>query len=466
MIASRITIIRMRPVLLLALISSIYLIPFSVFSQELITNGGFEETRGEIKEKNPLSSIKGWNNATGVRSDVICKTECNSQISFPGISEGIEPNNGNYSASFSPFSLLNSFYRSYLENELAYELKKNTGYNLSFDIMLHPRSKYALKGIGVLATSRPFEISAKDENIVIENAAANYSIDLGKPGVWVKYSVYFEAEGGEEYITIGNFEEGTFTQYDDVTELVNSDFPIIPAAVYIIDNVSLSEGSKPLAFGKMDGSNLAQNNATKSFIENQATEKLNSNKKKTLEKKELSFKEVDKKAEEQLSAGYEKPASSNRTPENAERINIQNTYQPSTPIAKPERKPVNYRKPGNPEIVNSNMSQSVMADPNTVVYQEYSTQLNDNQYDQVDEILQKFKESKAEQLKLIARTSYNEDAASYTNRILKSLSSNRLRQIKRYILLKGISESKIKTIEEPFNPQKLQGGSPTVSFEF
>jgi len=124
--------------------------------------------------------------------------------------------------------------REYIQVELLQPLKANNTYAVSFYVSLADEySTCASNGLGAafsdspISSSVPFGLINYDAQLV-ENVVITDSIN------WKQINGYYKANGGERFITIGNF------QTDSETELIcGADVSDVKIAFYYIDEVSL-----------------------------------------------------------------------------------------------------------------------------------------------------------------------------------------------------------------------------------
>ncbi|GAB4404577.1 MAG: hypothetical protein OHK0053_30150 [Microscillaceae bacterium] len=93
------------------------------------------------------------------------------------------------------------YYREFLQCRLSEPLEANRFYRVAMQVALAPRSNYTGAQIGLLLTDFPI--------VILENEAFVPKIKLdstlSSPGQWVELSGNYQARGGEQYLTIGNF---------------------------------------------------------------------------------------------------------------------------------------------------------------------------------------------------------------------------------------------------------------------
>ncbi len=144
-------------------------------------------------------------------------------------------------------------YREYLQTELRSPLVSGKRYRVSFWVSLADKSPQAVSTIGALFTRTRVEdstwgIMMEREGIDYDGGAAQYiatyhepqvqhptEVLLGNSREWVEVCGEFVAEGGECFLTIGNFME--FNQ-SGIGATENSQTPL-PGAYYYIDDVSV-----------------------------------------------------------------------------------------------------------------------------------------------------------------------------------------------------------------------------------
>lgn len=145
-------------------------------------------------------------------------------------------------------------YREYLQSELKQPLKKGHRYRVGFWASLAEKSPHAVSSLGALLTRDRIEDTASwgillDREVISTDDGQQQTIAYRyKPQVvnhpdsvmddtkrWFHISGDFIAEGGERFITIGNF--NSFNQSHVVS--VDNANAILQGAYYYIDDVSL-----------------------------------------------------------------------------------------------------------------------------------------------------------------------------------------------------------------------------------
>jgi hypothetical protein len=127
-------------------------------------------------------------------------------------------------------------YREYLEIELANPMIADSGYCVEFYVSLAEISKHAIGNIGAYFSADslldPSYGKAIDYvNPQVENPSANYLSDKTN---WMLVSGSFIAQGGERFMTIGNFHKPVNTDSQPVAG------GVVDMAYYYIDDVSVT----------------------------------------------------------------------------------------------------------------------------------------------------------------------------------------------------------------------------------
>lgn len=217
----------------------------STFGQQgenLVPNGSFEATDGKVKKLGGIGSAAGWTSPTGVRADLFAPGK-NPEISTPENVYGKEEaKEGTNYAGISNFSYGGKEDRSYVMTKLDAPLKKGMRYCVKFYVSLSEASKYASNNIGANFSKKPF---ATDEKITIKDVAhvlhiENSNSNINKTFGWEQVCGTFTAEGGEKYITIGNFYGDGETNKESNKKSKEVKVDLFVGAYYYLDDVSVT----------------------------------------------------------------------------------------------------------------------------------------------------------------------------------------------------------------------------------
>jgi len=218
-------------------------VPFIGLGQmgdNLVPNGSFESINKEPKKLGNIESALGWYSPTGSRADLFVDTKKNPVIATPTNQYGTEnPKEGGNYAGIVAFSHNNKVPRSYVSNKLEIPLKKGERYCVQFYISLAEASAYASNQVGVHFSQKAFASEAKDNLLVKTSIVDAENRVFAALFGWDKICGIYLAEGGEKYITIGNFSSNEHTKNAKVKKDSKSKIAPIAAAYYYVDDVSV-----------------------------------------------------------------------------------------------------------------------------------------------------------------------------------------------------------------------------------
>ena len=232
----------MKKLLFILLITRYSLLTTVLKAQNLVPNPSFEFytqcpwTMGQLNLAFPWQNP---NNRTPDFFNTCCSTSAGSSI--PNNAWGSE--NAHTGIGYSGGC---SFYktglgREYIQVQLNDSLQKNTTYCVEFYVSLAEVSDYAVNNLGAFLSSYP--ISSSTDLILctpqIVNSSANPLINKNS---WTKISGSFITSGGEQYITIGNFND------DSASDTVRVDSSGYSGGMtyYYIDDISVYDCSAPV----------------------------------------------------------------------------------------------------------------------------------------------------------------------------------------------------------------------------
>jgi outer membrane protein OmpA-like peptidoglycan-associated protein len=218
----------------------------------LVNNGSFEN----LKDKKPkklggISTVDGWFSPTGVKADTYrddTNTPADSKgrpligapISTFGQEDAYE---GKCYVGISTYlTSKKQNERSYITGELNTKLTKNKTYCIEFWVSLAEGSKFSSNNIGAaFDQKRPDE--GKEKQLVKRNADVLHPENkvFNSANGWFKVCGTYVAKGGEQYITIGNFESNAKTANEPFKQPKQSKATAVQSAYYYIDNVIVRE---------------------------------------------------------------------------------------------------------------------------------------------------------------------------------------------------------------------------------
>jgi outer membrane protein OmpA-like peptidoglycan-associated protein len=240
----------------LSSVALVGLVSFSnpVWGQEsnvnLVKNGSFETPSkgGKLPKKlGGINFCEFWNSPTGVKADFYSSDvkDVETGISVPQSKYGKEePTYGkNYAGIHVYLTGKKQQERSYLTGELSTPLKKKKLYCVEYYVSLAEGSKYATNNIGAKFDKK---VEFKPDKIPFPGVADilhpdNESKIFNSANGWHKICGTYEAKGGEQFITIGNFAANNKTKNEPFKKSKNAKATALQSAYYFIDNVSVRD---------------------------------------------------------------------------------------------------------------------------------------------------------------------------------------------------------------------------------
>ncbi|MDB4091214.1 OmpA family protein [Crocinitomicaceae bacterium] len=235
------------------LILSITLGMLSVFTfaqddaQNLVPNGSFESVEKKPKRLGKIESATGWVSPTGSRADLFVSSKM-PEIDVPLNIYGKEvAKEGENYAGIVAYSYGDKLKRSYLMIKLESPLKKGMRYCVKYNASLSEASKYASNNVGAKLSKKAFGTDSK-LSIIEDASILHFNNDnkiFSARYNWTEVCGMFRSEGGEKFITIGNFSSNDDTKSERMKKDTKVKVAQIVAAYYYIDDVSvklLAEG--------------------------------------------------------------------------------------------------------------------------------------------------------------------------------------------------------------------------------
>ena len=225
-------------------------------SSNLVFNPSFEDyvdCPKKIESKGVLTVVEGWYQPTAGSADYYnrCATR---ECGVPQNKLGYQmPHSGN---GYCGIYCSKNEYREYLQTELREPLKAGVRYRVSFHVCLSENSTVAVSSIGALFTPDRIADTAKSilmrkssrsiGSLVNQVISTPYSPQvvsdriLADTAEWMEIGGEFTAEGGELFLTIGNFFDvahSGIAEYDWLTQMLTGSY-------YYIDDVSVIQVSE------------------------------------------------------------------------------------------------------------------------------------------------------------------------------------------------------------------------------
>jgi outer membrane protein OmpA-like peptidoglycan-associated protein len=230
----------------LSILFGILFIGLNLTAQEnLVPNPSFEEVEGKIKEGGLIEMAYPWKSVTMNPVDLYSAKAKNEEYSVPENKYGSETaNTGSNYAGVSFFGYAGRMPRTYLGVPLNKELESGKKYCMKFHVNMSDYSKYAVNNIAMYV-SKDEMTEKKDGNLILVpqvKSMKNNADDYKKQYVWTAICGIYEAEGGEKFISIGNFD--TDAQTEQLKIKLSKEFMgkrQVNNGYYFVDDVSVIE---------------------------------------------------------------------------------------------------------------------------------------------------------------------------------------------------------------------------------
>ncbi|MEN9442527.1 MAG: hypothetical protein RLZ33_2604 [Bacteroidota bacterium] len=206
------------------------------FGQNLVPNPSFEEFDYCPTGTNDPQAVATWFNPTMASPDYYNACASNGggvPVNDWGYQEAQEGNGYLGIATYGQ-TINASNYREYLEVELLEQLVAGKTYYWCMYVSLLDSVDYASNNIGITLTNNQISDLGSEEMLISQIYWNSTEIIIDNIN-WTKLSGSFVANGGENFLTIGNFYSQLNTSYQQIdTNSIGGEF-----AYYYIDNVYL-----------------------------------------------------------------------------------------------------------------------------------------------------------------------------------------------------------------------------------
>lgn len=205
-----------------------------------VKNGSFEDIgTKKLKKDKCIEYAVGWTPATKDKADLYSKKNSDNLTGADGNQYGKEkPEFGENYAGIIAYSPGDKTPRTYITTELIAPMKKDQEYCVRFRVSLADNSKYAVNNIGANLFKKSIATDERKNLITETHIQHSQNKVYGATFGWETVCSIFKADGGEQFLTIGNFGLTKDTKNEKVTKPkgVTSQQPI---AYYYIDMVEV-----------------------------------------------------------------------------------------------------------------------------------------------------------------------------------------------------------------------------------
>lgn len=214
----------------------------NAFAQDMdniVDNPSFERTEGRIKREGAIAVAVGWMSPTTAAADLF-SASVKDGFGTPNNTMGIEePQDGQNYAGIRAFSYNDKEARNYISSKLKVTMTADQKYCVKFYVNLAEASKYASNNIGVSFSKKQYNIS--EPKSIMTNPSLMHKDNPVFSGLfgWDEVCGVYKAEGGEKFITIGNFLANGSTENARLKKAPDFTGASVVSAYYFIDNISV-----------------------------------------------------------------------------------------------------------------------------------------------------------------------------------------------------------------------------------
>lgn len=216
---------------------------FAQDDENLVENPSFESTKGKLKRLKQVNKAVDWLSPTKLRADLFSTSAGGTEIGVPMNIYGKEDAaDGENYAGIIAFTYRGKDPRTYVFSQLKEKLEKGVRYCVSYKVSLADLSKYAINNLGAHLSKKPFEVEGKHDIVLGKKETVVKVADnkiFEKRYSWEKMCGEYIAEGGEKFITIGNFDETKNTKFLKLRKKKDFRGSQVPMAYYYIDDVQV-----------------------------------------------------------------------------------------------------------------------------------------------------------------------------------------------------------------------------------
>jgi outer membrane protein OmpA-like peptidoglycan-associated protein len=213
----------------------------TVFAQgNLVQNPSFEDPTKKIKEEGSIDLAFPWESATEKKADLFNPKSKGEDWGVPNNKYGdAEPKSGEGYAGVLIHSYKESEPRSYLQMKLTAGLEEEKVYCVKMSVMLAMLSKYASNNIGMYLSDKPVNPEALAEGAITPQVIHSQNKIFDEMFDWTDICQTYIAQGGEKYLTIGNFSGPDETEEEKMKKPKGVIGQQARGAYYYIDDVSV-----------------------------------------------------------------------------------------------------------------------------------------------------------------------------------------------------------------------------------
>ncbi|MBL4625015.1 MAG: OmpA family protein [Flavobacteriales bacterium] len=211
-----------------------------IAQKNLVPNGGFDAPGKKIKAGGQIDLAEGWESPHDLKADLFSTAAKSDAYGAPDNVYGREtPELGENYAGIMVYSYKNAKPRTYLQTQLSSPLEKDRVYCVKFWYSMADLAKYSCNNIGLHLSKEKLTSNVIDKNEIKPQIMHSQNKQLDQQYVFEAVCRTYIAEGGEQYITIGNFVDPKATKAVKMKRPSGFSKPQTTIGYYYIDDVSV-----------------------------------------------------------------------------------------------------------------------------------------------------------------------------------------------------------------------------------
>jgi len=206
----------------------------------LIVNGSFENLSKKIKEPGQVSAATYWTSPTDAKADIF---EAGAKLADYGTPKNIygdaDPFQGKAYAGLNFYGAKGDAPRQYLQQRMNQRMEEGKAYCVKMHVLLSMMAKYSCNNIAIYISEKAITQKDIDSGYIQPQIIHSQNKIFDDMYEWQAICQSYIAQGGEEFITIGNFAKPENTQTEKVKKPKGAVGTQAKGAYYYIDEVSV-----------------------------------------------------------------------------------------------------------------------------------------------------------------------------------------------------------------------------------
>ena len=235
----------MKKIMFSLLAISFGMVSYSQDANNLVENPGFEQTEGKIRKGGAIGVAVGWMSPTAAAADLF-SAKVKDGFGTPDNTYGSEESmynsdgvaNKNY-AGIRIFSYNDKEPRQYISTKLKLPMRKGAQYCVTFYVSLAEGSKYASNNISANFSKKQYNINTPKSIMTTSHVMHKDNPVFNAVFGWEQICGIYTAQGGEKFLTIGNFSANGVTKNERLKKPKNFMGTTVVSAYYYVDNISV-----------------------------------------------------------------------------------------------------------------------------------------------------------------------------------------------------------------------------------